>query len=85
LASRQTAPGNRAAGKAFFSAKGKCSACHSDSNFSPAAKENSKALAQTLLRPPKATGAGMAAHRKQLELYTPVEFENVVSYLASLK
>ena len=86
LSSPQTAPGVVSAGKAFFNGKGRCSYCHTETGLATVArKENSKTFAQSLLLPKNATSAGLAAHRKQLELYAPAEFQNVVAYLVALK
>jgi mono/diheme cytochrome c family protein len=86
LSSPPTAPGDTGAGKAFFTGKGKCSQCHDEKVLAAAAhKGNPGTFGPSLLRPQAATGDGLAAHRKQLELYTPAEFHDVTAFLATLK
>jgi len=78
--------GDASAGKSFFEGKGKCSGCHSPSSLSSAVRNPNKAvLARNTLRPPHADDGGLKAHRKQLELYAPEEFQNLLAYLLTLK
>ena len=77
----RTSSGDASAGKLFFEGKGKCNSCHPPSSLSSAARRSrTSELARTTLRPPHANDAGLRAHRKQLELYTPEEFQNLLAY-----
>lgn len=81
-----TAPGDVSAGKVFFEGKGRCGSCHTPSSLTGVARESSNTgLAGDVLRPPRADATGRAAHRKQLELYAPEEFHNLLAYLNALK
>lgn len=81
-----TAPGSAPAGKSFFEGKGKCSGCHTPPALASATRNFNKAvLASNTLRPAHTDDTGLKAHRKQLELYTPEEFHNLLAYLDSLK
>jgi mono/diheme cytochrome c family protein len=80
------------AGKQYFNATGKCSGCHSTGNMAAVIqKYDAPTLLSRLLRPGpdnatlEGASPGLAAHLKQLELYSDNDVRNLLAYLETLK
>jgi mono/diheme cytochrome c family protein len=92
LIALKEAPGNSAAGKAYFNEVGKCATCHAPTAITTAVKKlDTPALKLNTLHPNASSAptaqfdSGYRAHLKIVERITDDEFLNLLAYLNSLR